>query len=135
MMRAGRLAVLLLIIATPAAAQDSIRVERIEFGTGPTAREISDSIGGFERVDYLVSARAGQTLTVMMSADNLSSYFDLTAPGATKPFFLGSESGNAHSVRIPSDGDYTVSVYLLRLAARDNQSAHFTLNVSLQGAQ
>lgn len=47
--------------------------------------------------------------------------------------FVGSTSGNRFSDLLPSDGDYTVRVYLMRNAARRNESANYTLNVGISG--
>jgi len=115
-----------------APAQDALRSERISFAAGETSRMIEDSIGGFERVRYLVGARAGQTLAVSLSTTNLSNTFDILAPGAAKPLYVGGDSGNRHSFRVQVDGDYVIDVHLLRFAARDYQHAEYTLSVALQ---
>jgi hypothetical protein len=77
------------------------------------------------------SARAGQSLTVSLASSNLSNTFNISAPEAPKPFYVGGDSGNSHSFRVPATGDYLIDVHLLRFAARDYQSAQYTLSVTL----
>jgi hypothetical protein len=118
-------------LAAPSLAQDAVRSERVTFEEGSMVRSLMDAIAGFERVRYLVSARAGQVLKVELATSNLSNTFDISAPSALKPFFVGGDSGNSHSFRVPATGDYTIDVHLLRFAARDYQSAQYTLSVTL----
>jgi hypothetical protein len=108
-----------------------VRSERVTFEEGQASRSVVDAIAGFERVHYVVSAHEGQTLTVNLASSNLSNTFDISAPAAPKPFFVGGDAGNTHSFRVPASGDYIIDVHLLRFAARDYQSAQYTLNVAL----
>lgn len=121
----------MLLGAVPMLAQDAVRSERVIFEEGHAARSLVDSIAGFERVHYVVSARAGQLLTVSLASSNLSNTFDISAAAAPKPFFVGGDAGNTHSFRIQASGDYIIDVHLLRFAARDYQSAQYTLSVAL----
>lgn len=79
-------------------------------------------------------AGAGQTLNVGMKTDNASSYFNIIAPGSGDvAMFVGSTSGNQFSSVLPTDGDYSIRVYLMRNAARRNESASYTLTVGVIG--
>ena len=80
-------------------------------------------------MNYRVSLREGEWLTVDLDTSNLSNCFDVIAPGAAKPVFVGATSGNHHRFRAAVSGDYLIHVHLLRLAARDNQSAVYTLKL------
>lgn len=124
------LAIALLALLASASAQDALRTERLVLAAG-TPFIASETIGGFETVDYVITLRAGQNLDVVLDTTNLSNCFDITAPGAEKPFFAGGESGNRHNFQADAAGDYVIRVYLLRLAARDYQSAEYTLTVTL----
>ena len=46
--------------ATPVQAQDETRTERVQFPSGSTGTTISDSVTGYESVEYLVGAQAGK---------------------------------------------------------------------------
>jgi hypothetical protein len=129
--RRALVAILAIAGALPVFGQSVLRTEQVEFAPGVTTRTFADSIGGFEAVAYLVSVQEGQTLDVSLATNNLSNCFDIFAPGSEKPFFLGDDSGTSHHFRAVQGGEYVVKVYLLRLAARDNQTAHFTLALTV----
>ena len=119
-----------------AAATDSRagRSERVQFAKGAMSAVIKGRIKGDQYVDYQVRAGAGQTLSVEMKTSNASSYFNINPPGGgDAAMFIGSTAGNRFSGVVPSDGDYAIRVYLMRSAARRNESANFTLTVGAAG--
>jgi hypothetical protein len=130
-----RLSFLMVIIAfftsLPARAQDAERRQQVELAAGAPTRTFSDAIGGFEAVSYAMHLRSGQTLDISLATNNLSNCFDVYTSGAEKPFFVGGDSGSSHRFRATASGEYIIKVYLLRLAARDNQSAHYSLGLKI----
>jgi hypothetical protein len=48
--------------------------------------------------------------------------------------FVGSTSGSEWTGQLAADGDYALRVYLMRSAARRNESANFTLTVGVTGS-
>ena len=48
--------------------------------------------------------------------------------------FVGSTGGNEWTGPLPADGEYTIRVYLMRSAARRNESASYTLTVGITGS-
>lgn len=126
---------LLLLLAGPASAQDETRTERVRFARGESSATVEGTIRGYESVDYLLGAKAGQYMNVSMATDNAASYFNLIAPGETDvAFFVGSTSGNQYEGTLPADGDYRVRVYLMRSAARRNETASYRLEMIISGA-
>lgn len=118
--------------ATPAMAQDAERRVTVTFDATHPAQRFDDTVSDFESVAYVVTLQQGARLQVMLATNNASNCFDLYAPGASKPFYLGGESGNSHLLLAKDAGHYVIRVYLLRLAARDGQSAHYTLELTPQ---
>lgn len=114
------------------AARD-IRQERVSFQPGASSATVSGSIKGYDVVDYLLGARAGQTMSVTITTSNLSSYFNVLPPASETALFVGSTSGNEWTGTLPVDGDYTVRVYLMRNAARRNETAKYTLTLGVTG--
>lgn len=115
---------------TTAQATDEIRVERVQFAPGTTSETIEASIQGYEIVDYVLGAQAGQYMNVSMATDNGANYFNLMAPGETVvAFFNGSSSGNQYEGTLPETGDYTIRVYMMRSAARRNEVANYRLEM------
>jgi hypothetical protein len=82
-------------------------------------------------VDYLLPASAGQTMTVVLETNNTSNYFNVLAPGLIEAIFIGSTSGNRFEGSLPASGEYQVRVYLMRNAARRDESASFSLKIGI----
>lgn len=122
-----------LCIVAPAIAQSPTRSERVQFPRGATTQVIRGTIRGYSTVDYIVGARAGQTMRVNMRTSNASAYFNIIAPGAQSATFDGSVRGNSFSGRLPQTGDYRVRVYLMRNAARRGETATFSLDIGVSG--
>jgi hypothetical protein len=123
--------VALLPVVQGAHAQD--RSERISFASGRTSKTVQDSITGYETVNYRVNVRAGQRLAASLSTDNDSNYFNIWAPGASEALYNSSVSGDLADVIVRSTGDYRIQVYLMRNAARRNESADYRLKVEVTG--
>lgn len=118
-----------------ARAAGGLRKEDVRFDAGTSATSITGQIRGDEGVDYLVRARAGQTLTVSFKPSNPMAYFNVLPPGSEEALFVGSSAadGGLFMTQLPRDGVYTVRVYLMRAAARRNETARYTLGVSVTG--
>lgn len=113
-------------------SQDA-RIERIRLA-GETGRQVIKArLHGRQFVDYQVSGGAGQTLTVSLVASNGQNYFNILPPGTAVAMFVGSQSGGQFSGMLPADGIYTVRVYLMRAAARRQESSRYALKVDLAG--
>ncbi len=122
--------------SAPANAQESIKVERVTFRPGTTGTVITRTIRGREIVDYLVNARAGQRISVSMTANNKAAYFNVNSPGeADTAWYVGSMSSpeNSFSGTIMRSGNQRIRVYLYRNAARRGERAQIRLNVSVTG--
>lgn len=115
-------------------AQDEVRMERISFERGQSQAKIDGSITGYDSVDYLVGARAGQEMSVLLETDHSSSYFNVIPPDEENvAVFIGSTSGNQYEGQLDLDGDWKIRVYLMRAAARRDEAANYSLTVSVTG--
>jgi len=137
--RRGALAAVAACALWPAAgvqAAAAPRQQEVRFDAGTSATSITGQIRGDEGVDYLVRARAGQTLTVSFKPSNPMAYFNVLPPGSDEALFVGSSAadGSLFMTQLPRDGVYTVRVYLMRAAARRNETARYTMGVSVTGA-
>ena len=113
----------------PAFAQ--MTEEAIRFKSGESGATITNTITGDEAVNYTLSAKAGQSMIVIMETDNPSNYFNIMAPGADSAMFIGSTSGGRFEGTLPASGEYTIQVYLMRNAARRGESASYRLDVGI----
>ena len=123
-----------LLGSTIALAEVDIRRETIQFEGGTSGTAITGTIRGRQIVDYRLRASAGQSMVATFKPTNLSAYFNVLPPGSDDvAIFVGSMSGNRFAAALPADGVYTIRVYLMRSAARRNETAHYTLEVSIAG--
>lgn len=121
----------LLVLVAPVSAQDTRTVD-VRFPRGSSGTTINDSIAGYQTVNYRLGVSAGQQMSVQLDTDNDSAYFNITAPGASEALYNGSIAGNSTSVVIPSSGNYVISVYLMRNAARRNETASYALTLYVE---
>jgi len=121
-------------VGVAATSDPDRRTERVLFAKAETSAVIRGRVKGYHFVDYQVRAGAGQTLSVEMKTGNASSYFNILPPGSGDvAMFIGSTSGNRFSGLLPTDGDYSIRVYLMRNAARRSESANFALTIGVTG--
>ncbi len=118
-----------------ALAQADIRQEQVNFERGKGSATVKGSLKGDQTVDYRLRAAGGQTMEVSLEASNASTYFNVLPPGDETALFVGSTSGNSFVGTLPKDGEYTVRLYLMRNAARRNESTRYTLNFTIAGSK
>ena len=121
----------LICLSAHAADAPTVRVEPIAFTTSADSVQRKQSITGDQTTEYRFNAKAGQMLTVDFKPSNTSAYFNIAAKGADYALFNGSIMGNHFLGTLPSDGEYTVQVYLMRNAARRNEVANYELALRL----
>jgi hypothetical protein len=95
---------------------------------------LKDHVKGYESVDYRLGAATGQTMEVTLKSSNRFIYFNVLPPGDETAIFIGSTSGNHFAGTLPTNGDYTVRVYLMRNAARRNETASYSIDFKITGA-
>ena len=115
-------------------AQSDIQQQDVQFEKGAYGTTLNGQIKGDQIIDYRLRARAGQVMTVNFKPGNLSAYFNVLPPGSSNlALFVGSIYGNHFKSPLPTDGIYTLRVYLMRNAARRNETAKYTLDVKITG--
>lgn len=117
--------------AIPATAQAPVRSERVQFARAATSATIRGSIRGYDTVDYIVGARAGQSMSVSLQTSNTSAYFNILPPRSEEAIFNGSVTGANFGGRLKDTGDYRIRVYLMRSAARRGERATFNLTIGV----
>jgi hypothetical protein len=130
-----RIVSLALILSMPFMSIGQIETRKITFAAGKTSSTISSSVKGDQTIDYKVNAKEGQEMKVTMKTNINANYFNVMSPGsADEAIYTGQIDGNnKFGGTISSSGEYTIRVYLMRSAARNNTKANFTLTVSLTG--
>jgi len=126
----------LLAISLPAGvgvAQTAIKSQRVTFRAGADSTLLKGQLKGDQTVDYVLRAGAGQAMTVELKGSNLQNYFNVMAAGTDNALFIGSSAGNSFRGLLPSDGDVRVRVYLMRPAARRDESSSYSLRIGIDG--
>ena len=106
--------------------------KQIAYGKGKSSASVNGKVQGSNDVDYVIRAGAGQTLTVDFKASKAAAYFNVLPPDSKgDAIFIGSSEGNHFKAALPSDGDYTLRVYLMGGAKDSDKPVTFTLKVSI----
>ncbi len=117
-------------VATAASAEN--RQERVRFARGASSAELRGDVRGYDYVDYLVGARAGQRLSIELNRVRGSAYFLVRALGSEENMFDGPTSGDRFATVLPANGDYRVRVFMMRNAARRNERAGYRLRIAVR---
>ena len=124
-----------LLVSAPLVMADKVTTERVKFASGTSGTSIQGEVKGYDTMQYLVGAKGGQAMTVSLATKSTSTYFNIFAPGkkpgADEAMFAGDRDGSTYQGTLPANGDYLIQVYLYRNAARKNETAAFTLDVSV----
>lgn len=129
-------------VLSPVLAQDQVRTEQIRFAAGTSGTTINDSITGYENVLYRVGAEAGQRMKIQLEPSNAATYFNVYVPGQgpgeealVNSQFMGPTVPdlNIFDGVLPISGEYTVSVYMMRSAARRNEVSNYNMAISVEG--
>ena len=117
-----------LFIGCVAFAQSS---DRVNFAASNDNAAVEASVTGDGYRDYVLGAAAGQTMGVSLITDG-TAYFNILPPGGDGvAIYNGSMDGLDASVRLPSDGDYTIRVYLMGDDRDSGRTVPFTLSMTI----
>jgi hypothetical protein len=108
--------ILLPALPAPVAAQSS---SPIHFAKGSNSATLNGTIIGRDYADYVLGAKAGQTMIVKLTVDATngdgSAFFNILPPGSNDvAIFNGSMSADGNGqIVLPHSGNYTIRVYLM----------------------
>ncbi len=122
-------------VGSGAGSAADTRVEQIALPSGAGTAVVAGRITGEQTVDYVLSADEGQYVSVGMTSDHDANHFDILPPnGESAAMFVGSTHGHLFNGILPQSGEYTVRVYLLRGAARRDETADYRLDMLVTDA-
>lgn len=121
----------ILLGMSPVLAGDKAR--DVRFAPGATATRITGVIRGYHDANHLLQVVEGQVLQALFSPSNRSCYFNAYEPGAEEAAHIGSSAGNEFGRSPTRAGAYRFQVYLMRNAARRNETCRFSLALELTG--
>ncbi|MBF9032423.1 SH3 domain-containing protein [Rhodobacterales bacterium HKCCE3408] len=115
-----------------ARAQDSVR---IQFSPGTTSATINGTIVGNEYIDYVLGARAGQTMVVSLAVTgtngNGTAFFNIVPAGQDFPALYNgsSDTDRRAEVTLPETRDWAVRVYLMGNDADTGRTVGYSIDV------
>jgi hypothetical protein len=93
----------------------------VKFKPGSSGGTYSNTLTGYDTVDFYVKAKGGQTMSVNLTSANSYLYFVvLSGSGEGDAVADDAREVTDWSGPLPSDGTYVVRVYLVRAEARRN---------------
>lgn len=123
------------VLLPPSLQAQQRQTKRMTIPAGKTSVSATGSITGYQDIDYIVNAAAGQTMTVTLKTNKTSNYFLVYGPGDAETAIYNSDAGEqTWKKTLDQGGDYTIRVYLYRNAARNNVKANFTVTVTVKNA-
>lgn len=123
----------LLAFAWPAAPSQAAE-RNIRFAPGATAAMLKGAIRGDGDATYVLQTIDGQVLRALLSTSNRSCYFNVYEPGQQQEAaHIGSSAGNEFGRNATKAGVYRFQIYLMRNAARRNESCRYRLSIELTG--
>jgi hypothetical protein len=126
---------LAIALSAPTSAQMS---SEVQFQHGKDHAVLSGTITGHEYHDYVLRARAGQTMAVKLTVDGTngdgSAFFNILPPGSDNlAIFNGSTSGDGTgNVKLPNDGEYRIRVYLMGNDKDANKTVGYNVKVTIK---
>lgn len=117
-----------------AADEGGLETREVRFDSQGKAR-LSGRVQGRQSIDFVLTATAGQLLTVSFLASHRAAYFNILRRGEEAALFIGSTQGNEFGGRLPEASEYVIRVYLMRSAARRNEKSTFELSTSLRSKE
>lgn len=127
----GAFAMILMVAAAPVLAQ---QIEQVHFARGATGTTVDGSIVGRDYIDYKVTLRAGQLLSVTLQERGGAPYFNVIEPRAGDvAIYNSSINGQTFEARTRSAGAYTIRVYQMRASGRRGERASYRLYFSATG--
>ena len=121
------------ILMTSSLAMAADQTTEVKFKPGATSATLKGSLKGYDTNSYLLGATAGQVLKVTLNPANRSCYVNVDAPDADEALFNGSIAGDDYSGTLTVDGDYKAMVYLMRNAARRNETCRYSITFEIDG--
>lgn len=105
----------------------------IRFAAGATATTLKGSFHGDKDATFTLQTVDGQVLQSLLKTSNRSCYFNVFEPGSQTAAHIGSTSGNEFGRNPTKAGVYRFQVYLMRNAARRNETCRYELSIELTG--
>jgi hypothetical protein len=104
--------------------------QRVKFAKNSSSASVKGAVRGYDYIDYIVGSRAGQKISLKLSAAKTFPVFTVSLPNGEN--LEDAIERDQFSAELPETGDYVVRVFMMRAAARrKNSIAAYTLKISI----
>ncbi|MGQ0761771.1 MAG: g-type lysozyme inhibitor [Acidobacteriota bacterium] len=120
----------LMLVLFAAGSVDAQTTRRVQFAKGASSATVNGRIKGYEYIDYVIAARAGQTMSVRLTGSSVAELAILMPDGGN----LGMDATGVRewSGELPESGDYSIRVLMPRAYARRGTTARFSMRISIR---
>lgn len=120
---------LLMLVLSAVSSISAQTTRRVRFAKGASSATVSGQVKGYDYIDYVVGARAGQTMSVRLTGSSVAEFVIRLPDGEN----LGMEATGVRewSGELPESGDYSIRVLMSRAYARRGTTARFSLRISV----
>ncbi|WP_157973550.1 hypothetical protein [Tropicimonas sp. IMCC34043] len=131
------LAIAAMTAAAPLAVPMAEAASAIHFEKGTDHGAVTGKVTGNDDVEYTLGAKAGQKMGVTLAVDSTDGdgtvYFNITPPGGGMSIYTGSMADDPRyaEVKLPTSGNYTITVYQMGNDKDAGKTAHFSLVVTI----
>ena len=122
------------LLSVPSLAKDVVHKAQVLFDKGTSGGTMQGKIKGYDTFNYTLGAKAGQYIRVNLETKHTATYFNIFEPGkgpGDAAMYIGSTQGNSYAGNLPSSGTYTIQVYMMRSAARRNETSNYKLHIGI----
>jgi hypothetical protein len=125
------IAAVLALASVPASVHAQQKTD-IRFAAGNDNAAVEGTIKGSAYHDYALGAKAGQRMSVSLITKG-SAFFNILPPGSNDvAIYNSSINGNdATGMNLPSDGNYTIRVYLMGDAKDSGKTVSYMVSTTI----
>jgi hypothetical protein len=129
----GYVAVAAMVLLTMPLNSSQAAERSVEFQRGATSTTLKGVIRGDKDATFVLQTVDGQVLQTLLTVSNRSCYFNVFEPGQQEAAHNGSMSGNEFGRSPTKAGAHRFQIYLMRNAARRNETCRYSLSIELTG--
>lgn len=124
---------MMMIFAVAAIGTSAQSKVDVRFQKGKTIGYYNGSIRGEKYIDYVMRAKGGQTLRVVLTKRSGSpTYFNVLRPGSDVAIADDARESQSWKGELPVDGNYVVRVYLAKADRLANRAGAFKVGFSIE---
>lgn len=129
----GCVALAAMMLVTNPTTSSQAAERSVQFQRGATSATLKGVIRGDADATFVLQTIEGQVLQTLLTVSNRSCYFNVFEPDRPEAAHIGSSSGNEFGSSRTRTGAYRFQIYLMRNAARRNETCRYSLSIEVTG--